>query len=71
MQIVDADGNEYYVWVYGNAITRITKAKADNLIGSDWTAESDGSYTRGGAKVSYDKDARILTLVYSVTGRCD
>lgn len=68
VQIVDADGNEYYVWVYKNAITRITKAKADNLIGSDWTAESDGSYTRGGAKVSYDKDARILTLVYSVTG---
>lgn len=68
VQIVDANGNEYYVWVYKNAITRITKAKADNLIGSDWTAESDGSYTRGGAKVSYDKDARILTLVYSVTG---
>lgn len=68
VQIVDADGNEYYVWVYGDAITRITKAKADNLIGSDWTAESDGSYTRGGATVSYDKDARILTLVYSVKG---
>lgn len=67
VQIVDADGNEYYVWVYDDAITRITKAKADNLIGSDWTAESDGSYTRGGATVSYDKDARILTLVYSVT----
>lgn len=67
VQIVDADGNEYYVWVYKNAIARITKAKADNLIGSDWTAESDGSYTRGGAKVSYDKDAGILTLVYSVT----
>lgn len=68
VQIVDADGNEYYVWVYKNAITRITKANADNLIGPDWTAESDGSYTRGGATVSYDKDARILTLVYSVTG---
>ena len=67
VQIVDADGNEYYVWVYKNAIARITKAKADNLIGSDWTAVGDGSYTRGGAKVSYDKDARILTLVYSVT----
>lgn len=67
VQIVDADGNEYYVWVYDDAITRITKAKADNLIGSDWKAESDGSYTRGGATVSYDKDARILTLVYSVT----
>lgn len=68
VQIVDANGNEYYVWVYKNAITRITKANADNLIGPDWTAESDGSYTRGGAKVSYDKDAGILTLVYSVTG---
>ncbi len=68
VQIVDANGNEYYVWVYGGAITRITKANADNLIGPDWTAESDGSYTRGGAKVSYDKDAGILTLVYSVTG---
>lgn len=68
VQIVDADGNEYYVWVYKNAIARITKAKADNLIGSDWKAESDGSYTRGGATVSYDKDAGILTLVYSVTG---
>lgn len=68
VQIVDADGNEYYVWVYDDAITRITKAKADNLIGSDWTAVGDGSYTRGGAKVSYDKDAGILTLVYSVTG---
>lgn len=68
VQIVDADGNEYYVWVYDGAITRITKAKADNLIGWDWTAESDGSYTRGGATVSYDKDAGILTLVYSVTG---
>ena len=68
VQIVDADGNEYYVWVYGGAIARITKANADNLIGSDldWTAESDGSYTRGGAKVSYDKEAGILTLVYSV-----
>lgn len=67
VQIVDADGNEYYVWVYKNAITRITKANAVDL-SSDWTAESDGSYTRGGAKVSYDKDAGILTLVYSVTG---
>lgn len=67
VQIVDADGNEYYVWVYKNAIDRITKANAVDLIGSDWTAESDGSYTRGGATVSYDKDARILTLVYSVT----
>lgn len=68
VQIVDANGNEYYVWVYKNAITRITKANADNLIGPDWTKESDGSYTRGGATVSYDKDAGILTLVYSVTG---
>ena len=68
VQIVDANGNEYYVWVYKDAIARITKANADNLIGSDldWTAESDGSYTRGGAKVSYDKEAGILTLVYSV-----
>lgn len=66
VQIVDADGNEYYVWVYKNAITRITKDKADDLIGSDWTKEDDGSYTRGGATVSYD--AGILTLVYSVTG---
>lgn len=68
VQIVDADGNEYYVWVYKNAIARITKANAVDLIGSDWTKESDGSYTRGGATVSYDKDAGILTLVYSVTG---
>ena len=67
VQIVDADGNEYYVWVYGGAITRITKAKADNLIGSDWTAESDGSYTRGGVTVSYDAEESVLTLVYSVT----
>lgn len=67
VQIVDANGNEYYVWVYGGAITRITKAKADDLIGWDWTKEDDGSYTRGGATVSYDKDAGILTLVYSVT----
>ena len=67
VQIVDADGNEYYVWVYDDAITKITKANAVDL-SSDWTAADDGSYTRGGATVSYDKDARILTLVYSVTG---
>lgn len=69
VQIVDADGNEYYVWVYDDAITKITKANAVDL-SSDWTKESDGSYTRtrGGATVSYDKDAGILTLVYSVTG---
>lgn len=67
VQIVDADGNEYYVWVYGGAIAKITKANAVDL-SSDWTAVGDGSYTRGGAKVSYDKDAGILTLVYSVTG---
>lgn len=68
VQIVDADGNEYYVWVYDDAITKITKANAVDL-SSDWTKESDGSYTRtrGGATVSYDKDAGILTLVYSVT----
>lgn len=67
VQIVDADGNEYYVWVYDGAIARITKAKADNLIGSDWTAVGDGSYTRGGVTVSYDAEASVLTLVYSVT----
>ena len=67
VQIVDADGNEYYVWVYGGAITRITKTNANDLIGSDWTKADDGSYTRGGAKVSYDKEAGRLTLVYSVT----
>lgn len=65
VQIVDADGNEYYVWVYGGAIAKITKANAVDL-SSDWTAVGDGSYTRGGATVSYD--AGILTLVYSVTG---
>lgn len=67
VQIVDANGKEYYVWVYKNKITRITQAKADNPIGSDWTAVGDGSYTRGGAKVSYDAEASVLTLVYSVT----
>lgn len=67
VQIVDADGNEYYVWVYGGAIAKITKANAVDL-SSDWTAVGDGSYTRGGATVSYDKDAGILTLVYSVKG---
>ena len=66
VQIVDADGNEYYVWVYDDAITKITKANAVDL-SSDWTAVGDGSYTCGGAKVSYDEDAGILTLVYSVT----
>lgn len=65
VQIVDASGNEYYVWVYGGAIAKITKANAVDL-SSDWTAVGDGSYTRGGATVSYD--AGILTLVYSVTG---
>ena len=64
VQIVDADGNEYYVWVYDGAIAKITKANAVDL-SSDWTAVGDGSYTRGGATVSYD--AGILTLVYSVT----
>ena len=68
VQIVDANGNEYYVWVYDGAITRITQAKADNLIGSDWTAENDGSYTRGGVTLSYDAKASVLTLVYSVPG---
>ena len=67
VQIVDADGNEYYVWVYKNKTTKITKTNADNPIGSDWTAESDGSYTRGGVTVSYDAEASVLTLVYSVT----
>lgn len=67
VQIVDADGNEYYVWVYGGAITRITKTNANDLIKSDWTAVADGGYTRGGVTVSYDAEASVLTLVYSVT----
>ena len=67
VQIVDADGNEYYVWVYKNAIARITKANAVDLIDSDWTKAADGGYTRDGVTLSYDAETSVLTLVYSVS----